>query len=238
MHSRMVEDNRLCNPTSNCRQYVSRSHSIFAPPNRESTMASGRLDDHFPFDTYRDYVSALSATDNAYEGLRDFFSSSSDDPFRPQVHAETQVPRSGAVMIMDSTATGKLEIDRYPVGENESKENTGKCLDAFNKRPIVAKNRLVSISYHRDPFTGEYTGLNTDIIDTVGHRYRIHPEILMWHFGSDFGLDQRFFPFAAPPIPSALSGSKVCHLRHHHSLFSFYLHKSKEPHRADTGMSE
>lgn len=235
MYRRMVKDSRLYNPISTGRQYVLKSDSILPPSTTESIMASDSLKDHFPFDTYRDYVSALSATDNAYESLRDFFSSS-DDPFGPQVHAETQVPRSGAVTIMDSTAIGRLEIDRYPVGELGSRENARRCIDAFNERHIVAKNRLVSISYHRDPFTGEYTGLNTDIINAVAHRYRIHPEILMWHFGSDFGLDRRFFPFAAPPIPSALSSRKVCHLRHYHSLFSFCLHTSKDPDKENTGM--
>ena len=127
----------------------------------------------------------------------------------------------------------------YLVDEGGSRENIRRCIDAFNERHIAVKNRLISISYHRDPFTGEYTGLNTDIINTVAHRYRIHPEILMWHFGSNFGLDPRFFPFAAPPLRSALSDRKVCHLRHHRhhrSLFSFCLHASDNPHGATTGM--
>lgn len=201
-------------------------------------MTSGPMEDDFPFDTYRDYVSALSATDNAYESLRCFFSSSPDDLSGPQVHAETQVPRNGAAMIMHSTAAGKLEIDRYHVGEDGSRENANKCIDAFSERHVLAEDRLIFISYHRDPFTGEYTGLNTDVINAVARRYCIHPEILMWHFGSDFGLDQRFFPFAAPPIPSALSSRKVCHLRHHNTLLSFCLHTSKEPRGANTGMFE
>lgn len=182
-----------------------------------SIMASYPSDHLFPFDSYKDYVTALSSTDNAYESLRDFFSSPSNSPSGPHIHPETQVPRSGAVMIMDSTPAGKLKVDRYPVGEGGSKGSVRRCIDALNERHVVGENRLISINYHRDPFTGEHTGLNTDIINAVAHKHRIHPEILLWHFGSDFGLDQRFFPFAAPPIPSALSSRIVCHLRHHHS---------------------
>lgn len=202
-------------------------------------MAPNFRDDEFPFDTYREYVSALSRTDNAYENLRNFFSSSPDDLFGSQVHAETQVPRSGAVILLDSTASGKLDIDRYAIGEKGSSEQVKNCI-ANLKTPFKRlQARIIFVSYHRDPFTGEYTGINTDIVDAIGRKFHIHPETLLWHFGSDFGLDRRFFPFAAPPIPSALSSRNACHLRHHDSIFSYCSQTSQDMSgttTVDTGM--
>ena len=68
---------------------------------------------------------------------------------------------------MDSTATGRLEIDPCPVGGSGSRENARWCIDVFDERHVVANIHLVSISYHRDPFNGEYTKCNTDIINAL-----------------------------------------------------------------------
>lgn len=194
----------------------------------------------FPYETYRNYVSALSATDSAYEDLRKFFGSSPDDLLGSHVHQETQVPRDGAVTIMDSRKGRKLDTRRYPVGTTAGsfpEDHIKDCIRSLSERREEIQTCIVFISYHRDPFTGEYTGVNTDILDAVGRRFAIHPEIFMWHFGSDFGLDKRFFPFASPPIPSALSSRNICHLRNHHSLFSSYLHGSGGSANGSTGMS-
>lgn len=173
----------------------------------------------FPYATYRDYVTALSATDNAYDRLGEFLAWPRDTPYGCHVHQETQVPRSGSVTIIDSLE-GKAQLQVFVIGEEASEKAARKCICALEERPSSAKTRVILLSYHRDSFTGEYTGVNTEILDAIGTKYHVHPEVMMWHFGSDYGLDKRFFPFAKSHIPSAVSNRTFCHLQSDHSLFS------------------
>ena len=192
--------------------------------------------DAFPYATYRDYVSALSATDNAYQKLGQFLDSSLDIGYGLHVHNETQVPRNGSITIIDHIGE-KLESQDFGIGVDYAKESVKDCIATLIQRSESSKTRLILFSYHRDPFTGEYTGINTDILDLVCKEYRVHPEALMWHFGSDYGLDRRFFPYAKPPIPSALSNRTFCHLQNDHYVFSACLSSSDNSGRPDTGKS-
>ena len=190
----------------------------------------------FPYATYRDYVSALSATDDAYQRLSHFLASCPDENYGSQAHDETQVPRHGTVTIMDNI-DGSFASQGFPIGAERSRKYASDCISALNERPNTSGTRLILVSYHRDPFTGEYTGVNTEVIDALGKKFRMHPEALMWHFGSDYGLDKRFFLYAKPPIPSALSSHNFFHLQNEHSLFSCCLYGSKDAARPDTGAS-
>lgn len=194
-------------------------------------------EDAFPYKSYRDYVSALSSTDNAYQRLGHFFSSSPDATYGPHGQQETQVPRRGSVIIMDRVQ-GNLETQDFCIGEGGSEKEIERCREALRNRQTQPKTRIIFVSYHRDPFTGEYTGVNTDVLDTIGKKFKIHPEVLMWHFRSDYGLDKRFFHFAAPPIPSALSSRSFCHLMSDHALFSCCLHPSDHASEPDNGGSK
>ena len=200
-------------------------------------MAVANLDDTFPYRSYRDYVSALSVTDSAYQRLASFLASSPDALKTSHIHGETQVPRTGSVVVLDRVGD-RLDSQHFPISEDSTEKDIAIFVDALDERPPASKTRIVLISYHRDSITGEYTGINTNILNTVGWKYRVHPEILMWHFGSDYGLDRRFFPSAAPPLPSPLSSRQFCHLRNGKSLFSTFLHKESRVVNANTGTLE
>ena len=190
----------------------------------------------FPYATYRDYVSALSATDVAYQRLNHFLSSYLDENADFKVREETQVPRNGSVTIVNYINRSFLSQE-FPMGAECSKRYASDCITALDQHRNPPGTRLILLSYHRDPFTGEYTGVNTDVVDTIGRMFRVHPEALMWHFGSDYGLDKRFFLYAKPPIPSALSSHTFFHLQNEHSLFSCCLYGSNDMARPDTGGS-
>ena len=186
-------------------------------------MASEGDGEGFHFNTYREYVAALSKTDNAYQKLSRFFTNSPDAAYDANVQQDIQVPRKGSVMIVDYLDGGKLNSRQYSFGCYGTKRNYTECVDYLEigeGEPHAQGHRVVFLSYHRNPLTGEYSGINIDILDIISRKYKIHPEVLLWHFGSDYGLDKRFFPFAAPPIPSALSSSRYCHIVNDHSLFS------------------
>ena len=173
----------------------------------------------FPYATYRDYVSALAAIDNAYQKLHHFLTSTPNVDVDSQTYETTQVPKDGSVTIIDRVH-GRLELQEFSMAAALSEKSVSKCITALNQCPDGADIRIILFSYHRDQFTGKYTGVDTDLLDAVGKKFRVHPEVLMWHFGSDYGLDRRLFPFAKSPIPAALSNHTFCHLQNDHSLFS------------------
>ena len=189
----------------------------------------------FPYSTYRDYVSALSSTDNAYQRLGHFLHSSPNRRHRSHPDPDVRILEDGGVTIIDC-GTDRVSSQQSLIGEDEAEKEVPKCITYLQERPIESKTRIVVISYQRDPHTGEYSGVNANLLDFIGMTYRIHPEVLMWHFGSDFGLDKRFFPFAAPPIPSALSSCTVCHLLSDHTLFSCCIPASDDVPGGKTGL--
>ena len=200
-------------------------------------MADNPQSEDFPFNTYRDYIAALSNTDNAYQRLSYFLATSPDSAYGAHIQLETQVPRKGLVMVLDQVG-GQLETRQFHFGEYGTQRDISDCIETIDELEEASdhhQSRIIFLSYHRDPFTGEYTGVNTDVLDVIGRRFRIHPEVLMWHFGSDYGLDKRFFHLAAPPIPLALSSSRYCHIMNDHSLFSCCLHPPRDGIRRGDG---
>lgn len=189
----------------------------------------------FPYATYRDYISDLSATDNAYQRLSHFLATSPDLDNGLLSHKVTQVPREGSVTIIDHIG-GKLGSQEFQIGLTTSEKDADNCIAALNERSDSSETRIVLLSYHRDPFTGEYTGVNTDVLDAVGKKYKVHPEVLLWHFGSDYGLDKRFFLFAKPPLPLALANRTFCQLQNDHSLFSCCIYPPNGAAKPDTGL--
>ena len=194
-------------------------------------MPSAPHRDDFPYTSYKEYVSELSATDDAYEKLRQFLISSPETSYG---HSIQQVSRSGSVKIIDCI-DGSLESQEFTIGVDESKNHATECATALAERPSSVQTRIILFNYHRDPFTGEYIGVNANLLDNIGARYALHPEVMMWHFGSDYGLDKRFFNYSKPPIPSALASRTFCHLHNHYSLFSCCVCSSAGGGKLDTG---
>ena len=181
--------------------------------------------DRFPFKTYKDYIEALAANDAAYQALSQFLTTSPDLDYGLRIHRETQVPREGSVSIIDQTSA-RFEIREYLIGSPDGGRDASKCISALKVRSETSKLRIILLSYNRDSKTGVYTGINTDVLDAIGTMYRVHPEVMMWHFGSDFGLDPRFFLYTGPPLQSALSNNGFCQLRSQNSIVSCCLHPS------------
>lgn len=201
-------------------------------------MGIAQLENDYASQIYRAYISALSATDNVYQNLHRFLDSSPDTFESGYILRGTQIGRDGGVMIMDNVG-GKLDMQHYPFGEaGGNEEYMKRCMRCLQESPQPAETRIILVNYHRDALTGDYSGVNTDVLDAVAWKYKIHPEVLMWHFGSDYGLDRRFFPLATTPIPSALSNRRYCHLRNQHSLLSTFLHLSEHPGEGDAGKEE
>ncbi len=185
--------------------------------------------------SYRDYVSELSMSHEIYQDLSTFFNDASPLVGTKLNHnLETDVPRVGEVTITDCIGDAFM-TQRYLIDADNTDDDAGRCLADLDQRPPTTQIRIILISYWRDLFTGEYTGLNKDVLDRVGLKYRIHPEVFMWHFGSDYGLDHWWFPDATAPLPSALSSRTYFHLHIHRSLVSPYLYTLNGVTKADTG---
>ena len=188
-----------------------------------------------PRSTYRDYLLALSSSYTIYRDLSTFFDASPLVCTKLNYDRETQVPREGEVIIMDCMSDTFI-TQHYLMGAASSDEEAKKCIVDLEQRPPTTQTRIIIISYWRDTITGEYTGLNKDVLGAVGLKYMIHPEVFMWHFGSDYGLADDWFPNATTPLPSALSSRTYFHLHNHQTLVSPYLHIPNGTAKADTGM--
>ena len=197
-------------------------------------MASCAREDGFPFATYKDYVSTLAVSDSAYQKLSHFFAAPYGIGHGDNVYGENQVPANGSVNIIDHFG-GKLKSLDFSFGAGGSEKSAKECIYVLDQRPVQSEVRIILLSYHRDPFTGAYTGVETNVLDYIARKFRVHPEVLMWHFGFDYGLDKRFFFFAQPPLPSALSNRTFCHLQNDNSLFTYCLSSSNKATKPDTG---
>lgn len=158
--------------------------------------------DGFPFTSYKDYVAALARTDNAYQRLSYFLASPASVDHQTDAGGESQqVPNTGSLTIIDHTDESS-ESQQFPLGAEDNESCAKDCIVALNERPTSSTIRIVLLSYHRSPFTGQYTGVDVGVLNCIGKRFRVHPEMLMWHFGSEYGLDKRFFLYAKCKLDS------------------------------------
>ena len=202
-------------------------------------MAHEPLDPEFPYRNYTDYIADLSAVDEGYTALNDLFSSRPIRKHEPSLDfpiVGANESRSGFVVIMDSVG-GTLDLRQYMVSKANAAEDVESCIKDIEQDLSESHTRVIFVSYNRSPAFAGYSGLDINILDAIGYKYKIHPEVYMWHFGSDYGIFGTFFPSVKPPLPSALSSHRYFHIRNHQSIVSTHLHTAAGPPKANTGRS-
>ena len=202
-------------------------------------MMNEPLDPEFPYRNYTDYIRDLSAVDEGYTALYELFSLQSSgrrEPGTDEYVAEVNGDRDGSVAILDSV-DGKLNLRQYMVNKVNAAEDLNSCIQDVEQDLSDSHTRVIFISYYRSPLYAGYSGLDLNVLDAIGYKYRIHPEVYLWHFGSDFGIFNTHDPFAKPPLPSALSSRRYFHIWNHHSIISTCLHTAAGARKTNTGGS-
>ena len=200
-------------------------------------MVNEPLNPEFPYRNYTDYIADLSAVDKGYAALHDLFSSRPirrHEPSIDRVIEGANESRSGLVVMLDSVG-GRLDLRQYVVSKANTAEDVKSCIKDIEQDLSEPHIRVIFVSYNRSPAFAGYSGLDVNILDTIGYKYKIHPEVYMWHFGSDYGIFDTFFPSAKPPLPSALSNHRFFHTWNHKSIISTYLHTAPRAEKANTG---
>lgn len=200
-------------------------------------MTNEPLNPAFPYRNYTDYIADLYAVDKGYTALYNLFSSRPirrREPSIGGVIAEVNQDRSGSVVILDSVG-GRLDRRQYMVSKVNGAKDVESCIKDIEQGQSESHTRVIFVNYYRSLLYADYSGLDISILDAIGYKYKIHPEVYMWHFGSDFGIFHTYFPSAKSPLPSALSNNSFFHLWNHHSIVSTYLHTAAGARKANTG---
>ena len=196
-------------------------------------MVHVRSTDTIPYPTYGSYIAALSEKYEAYKLLHHVFASnfSMEDSI---LSRWTSI--KGSVKIADAI-DGELEMESYRIFKDESGGQVRACLDKLNHRPPKSETRIIIVNYLRDPATGIYAGVNRDILDTLGMKLSIPPEIYMWHFGSNYGLIRHVGDDGNyPPSASPLSNPSFFHLYNDTSLISIHEHQIEGSQNSSTSV--
>ena len=187
-----------------------------------------------PSKRYRDYIEDLSSSYPVYGALSNFFES----PLvrtKPLNDRETKVLSEGEVTIMDAT-DDSFRTQRYLISEQRPGDDSRRCITQLDQRPPETQTRIIVISYWRDTATGKFAGLSKEILDAVGLKYRIHPEVYLWHFGLYVDRDKDWHFKVTEISPMPISSRTYFHLRMDYSLITPYLHTTDGATRADTGV--
>lgn len=202
-------------------------------------MTNEPLNPEFPYRNYTDYIADLSAVDEGYTALYNLFSSRPVRRHEPSIGgviAEVNKDRGGSVVVLDSVG-GRLDLRQYMVSKENAAEDVKSCIKDIEQDLLDSHTRVIFVSYYRTLTFAGYSGLDVSILDAIGYKYKIHPEVYMWHFGSDYGIFNTYFPSAKPPLPSALSTQGFFHIWNHHSIISTHLHSAAGARRANAGKS-
>ena len=203
------------------------------------------LDPEFPYPNYTDYIRHLSAVDEDYTALHELFSLQSSrirEPGIDEYVAEINRDRSGVIAILDSV-DGVVNLRQYTVSKANTAEDVESCIADIeqglegHEGLSDLQTRVIFVSYYRSPLFAGYSGLDLSVLDAIGYKYKIHPEVYMWHFGSDYGIFGTYFPSIKPPLPSALSNRRFFHLWNHQSIISTRLHTAAGARKENTGRS-
>ncbi|EEH36228.1 hypothetical protein PAAG_00551 [Paracoccidioides lutzii Pb01] len=138
--------------------------------NKQNTKSS------FPYDSYESYADHLSKVDETYERLVDFFRSPLPQP------RVSDKPSLGKVVIVDELG-GELKFNEFPHKPEQLDKDHSSILNLLEDRPTESNTRLIFIGYYHDAKTGEIEGVDRRIVDAVGMKYRVHPEVYMIQFG-------------------------------------------------------
>ncbi|ODH38383.1 hypothetical protein ACO22_02382 [Paracoccidioides brasiliensis] len=131
----------------------------------------------FPYDSYESYADHLSKVDETYERLVDFFRSPLP---QPRVSDKTSL---GTVVIVDELG-GELRFNEFPHKPEQLDKDHSSILNLLEDRPAESNTRLIFIGYYHDTKTGEIEGVDRRIVDAVGMKYRVHPEVGHIHLRS------------------------------------------------------
>ena len=171
----------------------------------------------FPYTSYGAYISALAATEKIFTPLADFLRSG---PVHLTGDSDVKMhQKRGFVTIYDSV-DDRINKRQFDVGDFWTFSL------ALEQRPIDVQTRIIVIGYSRDLFNTQYYGLNKDTLDFLGSRYRLHPEVFLWHFTfASSTSDHRseytaFFDTANATFASPLSHRPFFHIQDHSSLIS------------------
>lgn len=191
------------------------------------------LDPEFPYRNYTDYIADLSAVDEQYTALYNRFS---PRPIRRHVNvdmlnAEPHKHRGGSVVVLDSVG-GRLDLRQYIVSKENVAEDVRPCIKDIEQDLPDSHMRVIVVNYYKRLLSAECSGLDVRILDAIGYKYKIHPEVYMWHFGP-----RKNIPHAKPPPPSALSTPGFFHIWNRHSVVSTHLHNTPGARRANAGKS-
>lgn len=148
--------------------------------------------DPVEYSTYADYVAALARFDpGAYTHLASYFK---------DVNRELKFDKRGAVhpcgrvFIADLDATTLISRLDFAVGEDNE------LLDTSLKNHVLSLDRipgstlrLIVLSYFRNEWHPDHVGFKSPpsvpygidkaLLDALARRYKIHPELLIAHFG-------------------------------------------------------
>ncbi|PGH14578.1 hypothetical protein AJ79_02913 [Helicocarpus griseus UAMH5409] len=133
----------------------------------------------FPYDSYASYTERLCKADETYKHLVQFLKSPLPQP-KPR-----EKPSLGTVVIADEVK-GALQFHEFLHRPERLDEDYESVTHLLNNRPKEAKTRLIIIGYfygYDDNDEVEIEGVDRRIVDAVGMKYRVHPEMYMLQFG-------------------------------------------------------
>ena len=120
-------------------------------------MADNQRDENFFYSSYKDYISALTLNDRGYRELERFLRLSTLTETKVNGQFATHAPREGVVIVYDEMEGGlKARYLNHIISEHDRQM----CIDILVERLAISKIRIIHISYFRDEFTGEYTGVD------------------------------------------------------------------------------
>jgi len=193
-------------------------------------MANLNFDQGFPYATYREYISALAATDSVFTTLDEFFFSKPS--YLTKNSTATTSQKQGAVTIFDCVDGQIRERDFFPSDFHAFSL-------ALDQRPQNSQTRIIVIGYSRDLFNSRYYEVNKDTLELLGRKYRLHPEIFLWHFTSTSNsrpVRTAFYDTENATFASPLSNRPFFHIQDHSSLVSCCSFNSGR--EANTGMQK
>lgn len=187
------------------------------------------------YSSYTEYVSDLSEHDEAFDQLLQFFTKPHDDSLfnhgkhpkewnRSQAHL-SMCASAGSLSVID-IVQDSLEIQNFVVPSLQPCVDRLVILQALDSRPIRSKARIIFIDYFRCWVDGVFIGIDREVLDKIALQYRLHPEILRLHFGSNRGLDESGEINIDVPdyYDSPCATSQYLQLKYVHGFLSAHLH--------------